>query len=164
MKNASSAEIKKDLLQLSVADLTQICIRIARFKKENKELLNFLLYELDNETKYIEDVKNEIDLYFVDLDETRYRNLVKQIRKGIRLVLKFIKFSGSKNVEVAVLIHLLLRLKPYSNRKEGVVIQNMYKTQLNKILNTMLKLEEDLQFDYKKEIEELKLIPANYDY
>ena len=164
MKNASSAEIKKDLLQLSVADLTQICIRIARFKKENKELLNFLLYELDNEAKYIEDVKNEIDLYFVDLDDSRYRNLVKQIRKGIRIALKFIKFSGSKNVEVAVLIHLLLRLKPYSNRKEGVVIQNMYKTQLNKILNTMLKLEEDLQFDYKKEIEELKLIPANYDY
>jgi hypothetical protein len=39
MRSASIQEIKQELQQLKPAELVNTCIRLARFKKENKELL-----------------------------------------------------------------------------------------------------------------------------
>jgi len=44
MKAASSKEIKSALIEQSPTQLTELCLRLARFKKENKELLTYLLF------------------------------------------------------------------------------------------------------------------------
>ena len=48
MKFASLSEIRKELQMLPPKRLQELCLRIARYKKENKELLAFLLFEDDN--------------------------------------------------------------------------------------------------------------------
>ena len=60
MKAASVNDLKEELTQLPAEGLVEICLRLAKFKKENKELLNYLLFESHNEQEYINAVKNEI--------------------------------------------------------------------------------------------------------
>ena len=57
MKAASIIQLKKELENKSNADLITYCLRLSKFKKENKELLTFLLFEADDISKFSEDVK-----------------------------------------------------------------------------------------------------------
>ena len=65
MKAATSNEIKQELKELSGAKLMDLCLRLARFKKENKELLTFLLFEADDLETYLKNVKEEVDENFM---------------------------------------------------------------------------------------------------
>lgn len=157
MKSAGSNEIKLALQNLNPKDLVQICMRMSKYKKENKELLTYLLYEADNELQYIENIKEELDEYLNNLFATNFSNLLKKLRKSVRIANKYIKFSGSKNVEVAVLIYLCQKLKPYTSQTKSTALMNLYHRQLIKIEKALLKLEEDLQYDYNKEIAEIQI-------
>ena len=44
MKAATLNELKHELSHLPAEELLDLCTRLARFKKENKELLTFLLF------------------------------------------------------------------------------------------------------------------------
>ncbi len=53
MKAASIQELKQELQHTSLKEITELCLRLARFKKENKELLTYLLFEAsDAESLY----------------------------------------------------------------------------------------------------------------
>jgi hypothetical protein len=45
MTFATLAEIKKELQQVDADLLQTLCLRLAKYKKENKELLGYLLFE-----------------------------------------------------------------------------------------------------------------------
>ena len=49
MKTAAVKDIKQELLQRSPKELLALCLRLSRFKKENKELLTYLLFEASDE-------------------------------------------------------------------------------------------------------------------
>lgn len=157
MKSASSNEIKAALHHLSPKEMLHICMRMIKYKKENKELLSYLLYEADNELQYIENIKHEIDDYFNNLAVLNFSNLLKKLRKVIRLANKYIKFSGSKNVEVAVLIYICEKIKPYTKQTSSAALINLYQRQLIKIDKALQKLDEDLQYDYKNEIANIQI-------
>ena len=59
MKAATLKEIKTELSHVSHDALLEICLKLAKFKKENKELLTYLLLESESEDGYIETVKEE---------------------------------------------------------------------------------------------------------
>jgi hypothetical protein len=157
MKSASSNELKAALHNLSHKELEQVCMRISKYKKENKELLSYLLYEADNEIQYIENIKMEIDTFFENIVAHTFSNLLKKLRKSIRIANKYIKFSGSKNVEVAVLIYVCQKLKPIVVPSTSIALINLYNRQIIKIDKALQKLDEDLQYDYNKEIAEIQI-------
>jgi transcriptional regulatory protein LevR len=157
MKSASSNEIKAALHNLSPKDILQICMRMSKYKRENKELLTYLLYEADNELQYIENIKVEIDEYFNNLVALNFSNMLKKLRKVIRIANKYIKFSGSKNVEVAVLIHICYQLQPFTRQNSSTALFNLYNRQIIKIDKALAKLEEDLQYDYKNDIAAIQI-------
>ena len=64
MKPASSKEIKDELNHLSKSELSALCLRLLRFKKENKELVSYLLFESQNEEAYLLKVKGLMDEEF----------------------------------------------------------------------------------------------------
>ena len=72
MKPASVNEIKKRLKETDKNDLIEICQRLARFKKENKELLTYLLFEEDDVQGYIKNVKEEIDEGFLQVNTSKH--------------------------------------------------------------------------------------------
>ena len=57
MKAASLSELKKELSSRPPQELLELCLRLTKFKKENKELLTYLLYEASNEPAFVKSVK-----------------------------------------------------------------------------------------------------------
>ena len=80
MKPAPVSEIKNALQQLDKTGLIAICQRLARFKKENKELLTFLLFEENDLPNYIKNVKEEIDEGFTQVNTSNIYFAKKTIR------------------------------------------------------------------------------------
>jgi hypothetical protein len=156
MKAVSLSEIKKELKGLSSQELEALCLRLARFKKENKELLTYLLFESYNESCYIESVKSYMDEEFELINTDSYFYIRKSTRKILRNVKKFVRYSQNKETEVELLLYFCLKLKnfkPSINRSTQLV--NMYNRQIllsKKIING---LHEDLQYDYNLMLEEL---------
>ncbi|MEN9600217.1 MAG: hypothetical protein RL596_2538 [Bacteroidota bacterium] len=157
MKTATVHEIKQELLANKDRALVELCLRLAKFKKENKELLTYLLFEAHNEEGYIAEVKQLITDEFENLDPTTNIYFTKKsIRKILRTAVKHIRYTGSKTAEAAILIHFLTILKessiPYQRSNTLV---NMYALQLKKIKAALAGMHEDLQYDFKPTMEEL---------
>lgn len=157
MKAASIQEIKQELLSLPPSRLTEICLRLARFKKDNKELLTWLLFEASDETTFIQAVKKEIDLEFEGLPKPNLYLTKKSLRKVLRSTAKQIRYTGSPQAEVELLSYFLRKLKasgiPYH---DSPVLVNLYRQQLKKIRSVIDGLHEDLQYDYLRDISGLE--------
>jgi len=57
MKAVTIKELKDELANLSPKEIRELCLRLARFKKENKELLTYLLFESGDESVYVGSIK-----------------------------------------------------------------------------------------------------------
>ncbi|WP_235893415.1 hypothetical protein [Litoribacter populi] len=128
---------------------------MAKLKKDNKELLSYLLFEAENEFHYIEGIKRELDSEFDSLNPGIYY-AKKGLRKILRNLKKQIKYSGKKETEVELLIYFCKKMKTSSIRfSSSTVLQNLYNNQIKSIEKAISKLHEDLQFDFKGMMEEL---------
>ena len=113
MKAATVAQLKKELQFKSQEETMQLCLRLARFKKENKELLTYLLFESDSEEGYIDTVKEEIDDMFADINVNSYFYIKKSVRKILRTIKKYIRYSGNKATEVELLLYFCEKLNSF---------------------------------------------------
>ncbi|MGH2566406.1 MAG: hypothetical protein ACRDE5_17945, partial [Ginsengibacter sp.] len=99
MKAASLNEIKKELEKRNQKEILSFCLRMAKFKKESKELLSFLLFDADDIPGYIENIKREIDELFGEINRANIYYTKKSVRKILRLVNKYIRFIASRQSE-----------------------------------------------------------------
>jgi len=153
MKPAPITYLKKELQQRPAAELLEICLRLARFKKENKELLTYLLFESYNEQAYIDAIKKEMGQQFAEINKGNLYFAKKSIRKIVRDTNKFIRYSGHKKTEVELLLHFCRCLNNSGiPMDKSVALQNIYTRQIQKIKKTLGALHEDLQFDYEEEL------------
>ncbi len=156
METASISIIKKELKSLPPEELQVIVARLAKYKKENKELLSYLLFEAENEQAFIQSVKAEIDEQFSNLNRSSFYLAKKTLRKVLKTTNKHIRFSGIKETEIQLLIYFCQKLKKSGlNYKSSRVVFNMYINQIKRINKVLAMLHEDLQFDYEEEIENL---------
>ncbi|MEM1122805.1 MAG: hypothetical protein AAGJ18_20335 [Bacteroidota bacterium] len=156
MKAATVSELKKELNTRSEKEIIDLCLRLAKFKKENKELLTYLLYEADDETSYIRSVKAEIEESFAEINTSRVFYAKKTIRKILRTIKKYVRYSKKKQTEVELLLHFCVNIKKLPNNiRRNRVVTNIYDGQVRMMRKAMEKLHEDLQYDYGLELEEL---------
>ncbi len=156
MKAATVNQLKKELSHQSKEELLELCLRLSKFKKENKELLTYLLYEADNEDGYIESVKTEVEEQFELINTSSYFYIKKSVRKILRMVKKYIRYSKNKETEAELLLHfcrVLKEMKPSMTR--NVSLQNIFNRQILLIKKTVATLHEDLQYDYELELDDL---------
>jgi len=157
MKAVSVVTIRKELKHKTNAELAELCLRLSRFKKENKELLTYLLFEADSEDGYIETVKSEIDEQFEDINTNSFFYIKKSVRKILRNTKKYIRYSLNKETEVELLLYFctkLAHMTPSINR--NTTLTNLYDRNMEAIDKKVLKLHEDLQYDYQAKIEDLR--------
>jgi hypothetical protein len=157
MKAATIQEIKKELNNLSPSRLEELCLRLAKFKKDNKELLTYLLFESEDLTEYIGNVKKEIDEEFKELPKPNLYLTKKSLRKILRITAKQIRYTGSPQAEVELLTYFCAKIKDSGIPiKNSPVLVNLYQQQLKKIQGVIDTMHEDLQYDYLKELKALK--------
>ncbi|HBE43175.1 MAG TPA: hypothetical protein DDW27_18635 [Bacteroidales bacterium] len=156
MKAVTIKEISGELQNLSPKELRDLCLRLARFKKENKELLTYLLFEATDEAGYIESVKQEIDLQFGKVNRKSYYFIKKGLRGILLNTRKFIRYSHNKKTEIDLLIYYCSKLKKFNPPiQRNIALRNLYLKQVAEIRAKLGSLHEDLQYDYVKEIEAL---------
>lgn len=158
MKPASIEDIKNELRELPPKKVLDIALRLARFKKENKELLTYLLFESGNEAGYIESLRLEIDEQFSQVSWSPVSHTKKQLRKILRMINRQIKYIGSKSAAVELLLHFCSKLK---EEEPGNSIHpkllTIYSQQLAKAEKLLPGIDEDLQFDHHQRINSLRL-------
>ncbi|RPD46054.1 hypothetical protein [Paracnuella aquatica] len=157
MKAASISEIKAELKGKTTAELTELCLRMARAKKESKELLTYLLFEADDEEAYKRSVIAEISEYMTEVNTSNLYIAKKQLRKVLRITGKYIKYSGNKATEAELLLHFCTEMKALGiplNR--STALSNLFAAQLKKIVAAVATLHEDLQYEYKDQIAALR--------
>ena len=153
MKAASVSELKQELVTKTPAMLVDLCVKLARFKKENKELLTYLLFEAHDLDGYISSVKKEMDLQLETINKSNVYFIKKTLRKILRTANKFIRYSGSSIAETEIRIHFCVLVKSLNLKlNKYQVILNLYQNQLKKINKSISALHEDLQYDYNREL------------
>ena len=158
MKAATVHELKEELKHQSAAQLLELCSRLARFKKENKELLTYLLFEAQDEQAYIESVKQEVQDLFGTINFSHLYFAKKTLRKILRVINKHSRYSGNKQSDMELRIFFCQQLKESGIPiRRNAVINNIYAGQIKKINAALATLHEDLQHDYSKDIAGLEL-------
>jgi hypothetical protein len=138
--------------------MKELCLRLAKYKKENKELLSYLLFYTNDEETYIHEIKEEIDIAFSEINQGSLHWAKKTVRKILRTTTKYIKYSGNKQTEADLLIHFCQQMK--SNIKgfsRNPTLLNLYGRQVQRIQKAIQSLHEDLQYDYEAIIATLEV-------
>lgn len=157
MKAASVKEIKSALETIPPGQLMEICLRLIKFKKENKELATYLLFDETDEAGYVNSVKAGLDELFEDVNKTNLYFAKKTLRKIVRLTAKYIRYSGQATTEVELLLHvaektLSLQLPLHKNAS----LQNIYLGVIKKINKAVQSMHEDLQYDYLRQLQAIQ--------
>lgn len=151
MKTGSVSEIKRELGDRSAKELKETILRLAKFKKENKELLTYILFESADENAYIESVKAEINNMFEEINTSSYYYIKKSVRKILRHTKTRIRYSLNKQTEVELLLCFCIKLAGFKpSIRNSVALENILLKQLQAIRKTMPKLHEDLRYDYEQ--------------
>ena len=156
MKAVSVVTIRKELKHKSSEELAELCLRLSRFKKENKELLTYLLFEADSEAGYIETVKVEIDEQFELINTNSFFYIKKSVRKILRNTKKYIRYSLNKETEVELLLYFCKKLKTMKpSISRNTTLTNIYDRNIEAITKKVLNLHEDLQYDFNMELDDM---------
>lgn len=157
MKSFSLAELKKELQVLPASELADLCIALAKYKKDNKDLLGYLLVDSFDKPGFVLDIKKEIDEFFIELkSQSNLYYTKKSLRKLLRIITKYCRYIGDKAASADLHIYFCKKV-----RESGIAVEksqhliNMYAQQLKKIRVFIEALHEDLQGDYLRELEEI---------
>ena len=156
MKAATVIQLRKELETLDEDYLRELCLRLARFKIENKELLTYLLLESEDEAFYVDGIKEQVDKLFEEINKKSYFYIKKSVRKILRLLKKYARYSNSKETEVELLIYYCYKLKTLKpSISNNLTLTKIFLKQIENIEKKIIKLHEDLQFDFRERLKQL---------
>jgi hypothetical protein len=156
MKAVTIKQIKDELSHKSAIELKELCLHLSRFKKENKELLTYLLFESHDEDQYIQSIKDLMDQQFSEINTNSYFYIRKSMRKILSQVKKFIRYSKNKETETELLLYYCKKMVEFTpSIKQSQRLQNVFDTQVRMIKKAIDKLHEDLQYDFRLELDNL---------
>ena len=156
MRTASIDDIKNELKQLPPKKVLDLTLRLARFKKENKELLTYLLFESHDEAGYIRLLKADISEQFTAVDPSPVSKAKKEYRKILRGINRQIKYIGSKAAAAELLLHYAATLRNVDTHLHPK-LETIFLQQLTKAEKLITLVEEDLQYDFRQQLNELRI-------
>lgn len=156
MQVATIDSLKGELKSLPPKQVLDLLLRLARFKKENKELLTYLLFESHNIQAYIDQVKADITDAFEEIDTSRAYGYKKGLRKIQRKINKPIKYMNNKmaTIELYVFMASSIRQQKRSLFTRSI-LEKTFTQYITKIEKLIPSIEEDLAHDVRRELEQL---------
>ena len=153
MKAAGIRELKKELQLKNHQQLIELCLQMAKFKKESKELLTYLLFEASNEEAYRDTIKEEIEDRFSEINTSSYYYIKKSVRKILRNTKKYIRYSKNPETDVELLLYFCKQMiKNVPSYRRSSVLKGIIQREVISIKKKMSKLHEDLQYDFGLEV------------
>lgn len=162
MSPASVEDIKKELQRLPPKKVLELTLRLARFKKENKELLTYLLFEAGDEQGYVQSLQFEIDEQLQRISKAPSATVKKQLRRITTLINRQSKYIGNKASSAELHLYLCFGLLNHPEKLLTITSANtIFHQQLNKASRLVPLLEEDLQHDFQLKIDQLNRAQTN---
>lgn len=163
MKATGLTDIKSELKELDKKELLELCIALAKYKRDNKEYLGYLLFDAHDKAAFAAEVREIVDDEFAALKKQPNLYYVKKgLRKLLRIINRYAKYLDDKAAAADLHIYFCESLKnsdiPYHREKR---IVNLYEAELKKINSLVSSLHEDLRADYRGRIE--ALLPGRGD-
>lgn len=156
MDTEKLSDIKKELSAKPPAELQEICIRLARYKKDNKELIAYLLYNAHDPQAYAEQVKIMLSVSFEGINRHPYYS-AKTLRKVLKQISRYAGYTALPAVEVDLLLWFCEKYIRHTDAKTNYKpLQNLLVRQLLKLDKLMARLHEDLRFDYRPAFDNLQ--------
>jgi hypothetical protein len=156
MKAVTVKELSRELQNLTPKELRDLCLILSRFKKENKELLTYLLFESSDEDLYVKNVKIEIDRMIEEVNKKSYYFIKKGLRRILQITKKHIRYSRNKKTEIELLIYYCTKLQNFTpSIKKNKALSSLYDRQIDTIIEKLNALHEDLRYDYEPELDAL---------
>jgi len=156
MKAVTLKQLKSELQYKSHQEILDLCLRLSKFKKENKELLTYLLFEVDNQENFINGIKEEIDIEFDLINTKTFYFIKKSVRKILRRIKTYIQYAKNTETEVELRLYFCYKLKNFSPPlKYNKVLNNLYLREIEAIKKKVATLHQDLQYDYEQELQAL---------
>ena len=119
-------------------------------------MLTYLLFESHDEESFIQNLKEEVDLQFEDINTNSFFYIRKSTRKILSSIKKHIRYSKKKETEAELLLYFCKKLKTFKpSIARSTRLQNIFDTQVRMIKKAIEKLHEDLQYDFQLELDEL---------
>lgn len=157
MYTAGVREIRQELEAQTPKELINIIQRLARFKKENKELLTFLLFEAHDLDGHLAAVREELLTSMLDIQPERIYLAKKTVRKTLRIANKHIRLIGSKAAEAEIRLHVCRLLQQSGLPIErNPVLQRIFQTQMRTARKAIDTLHEDLQWELLREADKIE--------
>jgi len=158
MKMISSLpELKKELETRDRADLIKIALRLSKHKIENKELLDYVLFHSEQPLLYAENLKELVNAPFDEVFSHPY-GLAKRMRKSLRIVSKYYRFTGSRQGELDLMLAFMNRFfEVFRPNYRAQVLFKLLSRCLVKMEDQADKLHEDLQGDYLPALEDIRM-------
>ena len=98
----------------------------------------------------------EVDEQFELINTSSYFYIKKSIRKILRTLKKYIRYSLKKETEVELLLYFCKKLQKFEpNIFRNVTLSNLYHRQIQFIKKKIFGLHEDLQYDYTLQLVDL---------
>ena len=157
MKVASLAEIKKELKHLSQNELIDLISDLSKFSTDNKLFLYFKLYGRDQPDLFSDMVKEELINEFRSGNIRNYHHAKKSAQAIRRKLNKYLKFTKDKPTQIDLISFFCEMLFEYGYLMfRHPVIENLYRLQVGKVERLLSQMHEDLQYDYRDKVGELK--------
>lgn len=148
--------IKSELQRAGHPELLEMCLTLAKFRKENKEFIDFLLFGRQNISVYTEKLKAHI-ASGLDIAPRNDAQRLKSIRKLHRELKKRLKFINDNLTEIELLIWFCGKLTEISKSSHfNGAMGNLVKREYKSIIMKIEKLPDDLAFDMHHEAKQLK--------
>ena len=97
-----------------------------------------------------------MDAAFAESPRQNIYFVKKHLRKILRATNKHIKYTSSKQAEVELLLYYCTKIKKAGIKVgESVALTKLYLQQVKKIEKSISLQHEDLQYDYKRQLERL---------
>ena len=93
LKPQPLSQIKKELQLQDREALIQLCLELGRFKRDNKEMLSYLLFDAQDEEQYISALQADMDASFESINT----QLQETLQQSHALTMK--AFEKSSTVE-----------------------------------------------------------------
>jgi hypothetical protein len=154
MKTSSLQEVKRELQELSAKELLELCINLAKYKKDNKEYIAYLLFQAHDPESFIKEIKEEIDVRMAEIKTyTNPYPIRKGLRAALRMINKYCKYINDRSSAADLHIYFCRQIKQNRIPMHNARLQNLFRTELKKVRSLISLLHEDLQADHLREFE-----------
>lgn len=157
MKPADSKDIKAALTKLESATLREIILRLARLKKENKELLTYILFDAADKEGYVAEINHYVTQQMGEVNVKSAHFARKSLRRILKTAWRLVKYSGDAECVIQVNLHLLEEMNkskiPFG---KSTALENI-RSQVKAAIEKNLKLvHADLAHDFKRQLQKME--------